>query len=373
MYGQKRAGKTSIMNRLKQKIRDTYGQESYIIVEFGSVGECNQSFFQFLAGIVTKLEDTIHADHKELYRFLQKNDVKFPYDKIVDDSPDDAKIGIFKRTLDKVIKKSREFGNSENKFIPLFLIDEFTYFYEWIKKDALPKSFMQFWKAFLENNSICTIIIGMDHMPQFVSEYSNEFACMSDFPVSFLKENDTKDLANKPIMLKDGSSRYKDKPGADALSYIYRLTAGSAYLTVIFCDAFVKYLNERKTTYVTKTVIDNFIKEKLLGNYPALKELHFDPQLDDPGKFSDKEKADTLSDNKTILTYIAVHANPPEYKLSLDKINCLDALSNHSEERLMEILDRLTRRGVLTRQANYYRIEIDLLRMWLLREIGKEF
>lgn len=372
MYGQKRAGKTSIMNHLKEKIRATHGHDSYIIVAVGSVGEY-QSFFQFLAAIIEKLENAIYEDHKDLYQFLQKEGVEFPYLEIEHSLSDDAKHGIFKRTLKKVIEKSREFGGSEDKFIPLFLIDEFTYFYQWIKEDALPASFMQFWKAFLENNPICTIIIGMDHMPQFVAEYPNEFACMSEFPVSFLKENDTKDLANKPILLKDGSSRYKGKAGEEALSYIYRLTAGSAYLTVIFCDAFVDYLNKRKTTYITKTVADNFIKEKLFGKCPVLNEKFFDPQLNDPGKFSAEEHDATCSDNKAVLTYIAVHADSASRELSLEKMNCLNELSDNTEQRLIEILDRLTKRGVLTRHSNYYKIEIDLLRMWLLRECGKEF
>ena len=212
----------------------------------------------------------------------------------------------------------------------------------------------------------------MDHMPQFIDEYTNEFACMRTFEVSFLQPDDTKDLANKPILLKDGSSRYKDKPGKDALSYIYELTAGSAYLTAIFCNAFVGYLNERKTNYITRTVIDNFIKDKLLGNYPVIKESMFDPQLVDPGKFSKQEQSDTKSDNKIILTYIALHADSLR-GLSRDKINCIDELSEQTQERQDEIINRLEKRGVLIKRTDYYKIQIDLLRMWLLRESGEDF
>ena len=372
MYGQKRAGKTSIMNHLKKKICDTYGQNAYLIISVGSVGECHSSLFRFFASIIYHLEVAIQRDHKKLYQFLQHEGVEFPYGEIECNPSDDAKYGIFQRTLKKVIEKSREFGDSENKFIPLFLIDEFTYFYQWLEEKSISASFMQFWKAFLENNPICTIIIGMDHMPQFVAEYPNEFECMLPFPVSFLKENYTKDLANKPILLQDGSSRYKNKAGEEALSYIYRLTAGSAYLTVIFCNAFVDYLNERKTTYITKTVIDNFIREKLFGKTPVLTEITFDPQLNDTGKFYPEKKA-IDDDNKTVLTYIALHADSASRELSLEKMNCIDELSEKNEKRLTEILDRLTQRGVLTRRSTYYKIEIDLLRMWLLRECGKEF
>ena len=372
MHGQKRAGKTSIMNHLKAKIREVYGEEAYVIVSVGSVGEV-QSLYAFLSRIVSKLKNTLRKEHKALYDFLLKNGVTFPYDEIESNPSDDAKTGIFRRTLDEIIEKSHEFSGSEDKYIPLFLIDEFTYFYQWIKDGMISANFMKFWKAFLQNNPICAIVIGMDHMPQFIEEYENEFACAGEIPVHFLKKADTKDLANKPILLKDGTSRYKDKPGEDALSYIYRLTAGSAYLTVIFCNAFVKYLNERKTTYITRTVIDNFIREKLLGPHPVLEKKMFEPQLNDPGKFSEQEQEATYSDNKTVLTYIAVHADNLKRELSRDKINCINELSERTNERLDVIVNQLTRRRVLTKRGNEYKIEIELLHMWLRREIGEDF
>ena len=373
MHGQKRAGKTSIMNHLEQKIRDAYGQEAYVIVSVGSVGEC-QSMYGFLAVMIYKLEETLRKEHRTLYDFLRKNEITFPYDEIESNSSDDAKNGIFKRTLNEIISKSREFGGSDNKYIPLFLIDEFTYFYQWIKDGSLSSNFMKFWKAFLQNNPVCSIVIGMDHMPQFIAEYENEFACSGEIPVHFLKENDTKDLAEKPILLKDGTSRYRDKTGEDALSYVYKLTAGSAYLTVIFCDAFVDYLNERRTTYITRTVIDNFIKERLLGSRPVLKGIMFDPQLNDPGKFSQEERDNTYADNKALLTYIAVHADKLNHELSREKIECMSELSEKTLERRNIILDRLVKRRVLNlRGSNYYKIEIELLRMWLRREVGEDF
>ena len=142
-------------------------------------------------------------------------------------------------------------------------------------------------------------------------------------------------------------------------------------MTAIFCNAFVGYLNERKTTYITRTVIDNFIKDKLLGNFPVMEESMFDPQLVDPGKFSE-QKQSTKSDNKIILTYIALHADSLR-GLSRDKINCIDELSEQTQERQDEIINRLEKRGVLIKRTDYYKIQIDLLRMWLLRESGEDF
>ena len=374
MFGQKRAGKTSIMNHLKQKIRESYGQDAYVIVDVGSVGLLHQSFAAFLSKIISRLENTLRKDHKELFKFLREREVKFAYREIEkDDTSEASRIGTFDRTLESILDTIHEFAQSEDKFIPLFLVDEFTYFYKWIKEGNIDGDFMKFWKAFLENNPVCAIIIGMDHMPQFINEYKNEFACMTSFPVHFLKEQYTKDLADIPIRLKDGSSRYRDKPGQDALSYIHQLTAGSAYLTVIFCKTFVEYLNKRKTTFVTRTVIDNFVKEVLLGTHPVLQETMFDPQLQDPGKFSVEKQVATYADNKAVLTCVALKADNQRHELSRDKINCFDNLSEKTPEHRDTVVERLKNRNVLTQSGDYYRIEIELLRMWFLREIGKDF
>ena len=373
IHGQKRAGKTSIMNRLKQKIRDVYGAETYVVVSMGSAGEF-QSFNSFLAAIIDKLASTLRRDHRPLYNYLKENGVEFAYNEIEsNDISDIAKQGIFRRNLNGIIDKSREFSSSDSKYIPLFLIDEFTYFYQWIKDGTFDTRFMQFWKAFLQNNPVCAILVGMDHMPQFIAEYQNEFACAEEIQIHFLKEKDTKDLANKPILLKDGSSRYRDRPGEDALNYVYWLTAGSAYLTVIFCNALVDYLNERKTPYITRTVIDNFIREKFLGSRPVLQGYMFDPQLNDPGKFSEEEQKNTRQDNRTVLTYIAIHSDNVSHELHREKICCEAELSEKTTARRDIILDQLIRRRVLTKRGDYYKIEIELLRMWLRRERGDDF
>ena len=178
---------------------------------------------------------------------------------------------------------------------------------------------------------------------------------------------------NKPILLKDGSSRYRDRPGEDALNYVYWLTAGSAYLTVIFCNALVDYLNERKTPYITRTVIDNFIREKFLGSRPVLQGYMFDPQLNDPGKFSEEEQKNTRQDNRTVLTYIAIHSDNVSHELHREKICCEAELSEKTTARRDIILDQLIRRRVLTKRGDYYKIEIELLRMWLRRERGDDF
>ena len=144
-------------------------------------------------------------------------------------------------------------------------------------------------------------------MPNFVAEYPNEFACMQAYPVSFLAAADMKQLADEPIRMADGSSHFKDEAGQDALDYIYMLTAGSAYLTVMFCNQMVDYLNETRTTYITRTVLDIFIKERLFASLSVKKP--FDPQINDPSKFAAEEQRNTREDNMRVMTCIALQAD----------------------------------------------------------------
>lgn len=378
MYGQKRSGKSSIMNQLKQKIQNTYGHDAYVIIEVGSVGGY-ATFFGFISKILSEWKKSLKNNHAELYKFLEENNVEFPNEKIESkDYTDDQKNGMFERALSNIIEKTAEFSQSENKYIPLFFIDEFTYIYQWLKEKKYPDNFMKFWKKIFQDYPLCAIMIGLDHMPQFIKEYANEFACTKTILVSFLKENHATALADEPMRLKNGLSRYKKNKSADddPLTYIYRLTAGSAFLIVIFCDEFVNYLNERKIKYITKIVIDNFIKEKLFELPPLLGEKEFDAQINDPGKF-DTENKNTYFDNKVVLTYIARHCDKVRHEIDVKKISCISELSVKTAERQSTIINQLLERRVLNKRnvdgVEYLRIEIELLRMWLLREEGIDF
>ncbi|MBR6013961.1 MAG: hypothetical protein IK062_09305 [Selenomonadaceae bacterium] len=368
MYGQKRAGKTSIMDRLKERIIKKYGNSAYLIVEIGSVGRAiGNPFLGFLSKLLSRLERTIKKQQPNLYKNLCDANITFPHVEInraADNNLITEGTRIFEIAFDNILQELEKKGGT-NKYIPMFLIDEFTYFYEWIKKGEVSSDFMKFWKGFLQDYPVCSIIIGQDSMPKFIAEYQNEFACMSRFPVTFLKKQYIDKLASESILLPDGSSRYKGKAGEEALDYVYSLTAGSAYLTVIFCSNFVDYLNETKTTYITKTVIDNFINGKLLDNLTL--EM-FNPQIDDPSKFDD-EKDSTIADNKIVLTYIANHADSAR-ELEEDKINCIEYLSDKYPEHRSKILEQLKNRGVLSKRSNKYKIEIELLQMWLKHTSG---
>ena len=371
LYGQKRTGKTSILDRLKKNIRDSYGKDAYIIIEIGSVGEYGSSdnpFFDVLAAMIRNFKRALRKDYKELYDYLQEYDIEFPSEKI-SLNENGTGFGIFKSALEEILDAIHDFIGNE-KLIPMFLFDEFTYFYEWIKTKRIDNNFMKFWKALLENNQICSIVVGMDNMPAFVQEFKNEFACMTPFRVTYLQEKDAKDMADKPMCLSNGESRYEK----EAIDYIYELTAGSAYLIAIFCDRFVCYLNDTRTLHITKTVIDNFIRQRFFGDVPeADGSIIFDPQLGDPSKFGEDNKI-TARDNKEVLSYIAMHANGKagDGEIAINAIDCSAQLSNKEPSYLKSLVEQLINRDVLqSRVEGYCTIKIGLLRIWLRREKGE--
>ena len=377
MYGQKRAGKTSIMGRLKDHIQKAY-PGAYIVVDLRSVGdivdiqntgEANRSFINFLFTIMDRFAKTVRREFPTLAAYLREQQIQFPCQELLE-AGSNAQV-IFNAAMREILQAIQDFGGM-NQYIPLFFMDEFTYFYEGMKRGVISTDFMKFWKSFLSNYHVCTIIIGMDNMPNFVAEYPNEFACMQAYPVSFLAAADMKQLADEPIRMADGSSHFKDEAGQDALDYIYMLTAGSAYLTVMFCNQMVDYLNETRTTYITRTVLDIFIKERLFASLSVKKP--FDPQINDPSKFAAEEQRNTCEDNMRVMTCIALQADDIHHEAEISQLDCVQMLSKPTREYQQQVLDQLVFRGVLElREKRYYRIRIDLLRKWLLREIGREY
>src|SRR6185437_9831725 len=106
---------------------------------------------------------------------------------------------------------------------PIFLIDEFTYVYEYIREGLRTPAFMRQWKSLLESRTFDAVLVGQDTMPRFKEAYPNEFGVTHDERISYLSQEEARALAEDPIMM-GSESRYK---GA-SLDRLTGLTAGSA-------------------------------------------------------------------------------------------------------------------------------------------------
>lgn len=75
LWGQRRVGKNSVKDYLKEKIRSEY-PNAYIIIELGSIGKC-RNLRDVLITIINKTEDALMQDYEEIYEKLIENGMEF--------------------------------------------------------------------------------------------------------------------------------------------------------------------------------------------------------------------------------------------------------------------------------------------------------
>ncbi|MDR3156520.1 MAG: tetratricopeptide repeat protein [Lactobacillales bacterium] len=350
LYGQTRAGKSSILFHCKNSIRDKYGT-SAIIIDYESAAE-TENLLHFLHNIIDLLINELRENHKHLYLLIkQEKLIDYPNKITSNDSNARIHFSTFFIRLNRILSNL-----SEEKII-ILLIDEFTSFHNSIKDGIIPTDFMKIWKAIIQNYGIYAIVIGQDNMPFFMEDYPNEFASMQIEQVTYLDNDAAEQLMSDPI-LHNKKSRYKQ----GALEKLFNLTAGSPYLTLILCDKLVDYLNSTKSIYITRTLVDEFLREKIFCSNSCLKKTTFEPQLRDKTIPNLEEK------NRKILLSIA-RAQLMVGSAEFHSLKCKDL----PEEELRLLINRLVVRNVISiRENRYYTINVQLLGEWLLFSYGKE-
>ena len=254
LWGQRRVGKNSVKDYLKEKIRLEY-PDAYLIIELGSIGKC-RNLREVLITIINKTEDALMQDYEEIYEKLIENGMEFSGYALENT---ESYMPKFSRFMDRLSVGLRKISEDE-KNIPLFFIDEFSYLYEWIEKGELDgKQFMRFWKSFIQDYGICSIIIAQDNIPVWKSRYENEFACMNhDNEITYLDYEGAKELICEPCQVAD-----KMLYTPEAVKLIYDWTKGSAYLIVIFCKHVIDYLNDIIPKKLQRLLFNLFSKRNL--------------------------------------------------------------------------------------------------------------
>ncbi|SIP94019.1 hypothetical protein SAMN05518682_0636 [Cellulosimicrobium aquatile] len=160
----------------------------------------------------------------------------------------------------------------------IFLFDEFTYLFEVLRgRDYQDKAredireFMRQWKALLESRAFSSLIIGQDTMPLFMQRFPNEFSSMAPVRLGYLALDETRSLADKPILESDGSSRYTGY----SLESIYEHTRGHPFFTQVLCDRIVRLANQRRKPQITEVDVDDAV-ESLVSGPEKLDPFRFD-------------------------------------------------------------------------------------------------
>ena len=354
LWGQRRVGKNSVKDYLKEKIRLEYS-DAYIIIELGSIGKC-RNLREVLITIINKTEDSLMQDYEEIYEKLIDNGMEFSRYALENT---DSYMPEFSRFMDRLSAMLKKISEDE-KNIPLFFIDEFSYLYEWIEKGEIDgKQFMRFWKSFIQDYGICAIIIAQDNIPVWKSRYENEFACMNhDNEITYLDYEGAKELICEPCQVAD-----KMLYTPEAVKLIYDWTKGSAYLIVIFCKHVIDYLNDNYTEKATKTIVQLVFEKEFIERKEMFESDDFEPQIQDVANVgSEGDVVNTR--NEELLKEIA----SATITSSQARIDELQFFTKYGEQA-RKIFVRLKERKIIeVERDTYCSISMPLLKFYLLRE-----
>jgi tetratricopeptide (TPR) repeat protein len=350
IYGQKRAGKTSVMIRLKEELQKN---QDILIIDIRNIASlinerAKVEFLdQILYGIVRELGVSIEEKEKkgssslgfavpDSLSFFQHPDCLSYFQEIFSD---------YRRRIQQ--------HDDWNGVRIVLMMDEFSYIYDCIVKNYIPEMFMKTWKALLQENLFSAVLASQDVFAKFKARFPNELGTSEDFRVNYLEKDDARDLIDLPIRIEgpSGKSRFLER----ALDRILEMTAGSPFYIQIMCDRLVEYLNRKRAPFATLNDVERVVKQELIrGNNPL-----------DLGKFDNlltsgdtSPEAISSEDAKVVLQVIA--RNSTTGACHRDSIVCAPSKPTDL------ILQDLVNRDVIIRDRDFYVIRVGLFKEWLL-------
>ncbi|BAZ87699.1 hypothetical protein [Dolichospermum compactum] len=342
IYGQKRAGKSSVLYHLKQQLGLPIIPVSFSI---GDIIGDDFSVGTFLYRIIQCIEDAFEDLNDQGYPAI---DVKRP---TLDELQQNSQLQFqdYMTNLRKSLKKVEAYKDAKI----MLLIDEFSYIYGEIMRGRIQDTFMKSWKALLEKRHFGAVLVGQDTMPQFIAHFPNEFQVAESQRISYLADDDARCLIIDPIRIIDTSeSRYK----GDAVNLLLRLTAGSPYYIQIFCNRLVEYMNRKKAIYVTDADIET-VKETLIGGHNSLDDSVFDNLIS-----AGDSSIDNIS-REDALSVLRDIAQGSRIQSHCDR----SAINFQTSKPIDQILDNLVGREVIEKQGtSLYKIKVGLFKEWLL-------
>lgn len=352
IYGQKRSGKSSVLNYLRKSLMDT-GEVFCISFSMGEIIKDISEvsfYYKILSCIKEELDlKEIAGDVVPHFDLPSKSEFK----KEDEENP----VNTFIKYIIKFKVACSKTLGWENKNL-VVMIDEFTYMYTAIKREQVSDSIMKQWKAVTQNEraQFSVVLVGQDVVPSFKKEgYArNAFGVIKDIRLTYLAKEPARDLIEKPILDKDGSSRFV----GNAVDRILEYTSRNPYYIQIFCDRLVDYMNEKKIIKVTESDVYDVAQTFVKGEQ-ALTEDKFD-NLINAGEAEDLQEY-PQSEILKILRNIAINTKNKPSVLKCD-INALD-----DKEKENKILKHLVDREVLEKEPNdQYRIKVKMFQEWLL-------
>ena len=338
IYGQKRSGKSSLLNQIKGKLES---DESHSVI-------CGKfSLLGLPANELNPVRWILKSIAESLLPGIRKHGI-FELNKSIilnfftEESDSFKALGDFVEHINTI--------EALKDFHFVIFIDEFTHLYQLIKDKKVDEDFMRRWIALIEMPGINlqAIVAAQDTLPHFMNESyaSNCFNKFSKEPLSYLTKEEALQLIKNPI--KDVLFHNH----SDELIYDY--TSGSAFFTQIFCTKLVDYLNSAKSNVVGKEEIE-IVAERLCTGTHRLEKSTFEC-LTKEADGSDFNEADNIR----VLKAIAEHTRAGGY------VNMDDLHVDFTQEKLKSVLGNLYDRRVISRQDKGYSINVKLFVKWIL-------
>jgi hypothetical protein len=357
--GQKRSGKTSILYHLIRKIRNE--SPNTIIIDFKSINSFGSSLFSnefkdFRKIILEFINDEINDYHKILREKMRELDFVVPIDEISSNSFE----YIFARFFTRF---ESYFGKMYNFAI---FIDEFTYIYQWIINKKVSSEFMDFWKTFITEYNINTVVVGQDYSESFISEFPEQFSSTKVIYVPYFNYENTKMLVTNPVLLTNGDNRYDTNTGEKAIKKIHELSGGSPFYTSQICYHLINYMNSQKRTYISYAdVLASLDKELLNEKSPKIDGDIFDPLYNVYSKDDDDISNPNFYYNSNYNMLCKIVEKEKRYP---DHYCPLADLVKKDRDKIL--IDGLIKRNVIIREDKKIKIVVQLFGEWYWR-IGR--
>lgn len=335
MFGQKRAGKSSLIEHLRRRLarREGIVPISFSLQDIATELSVQAFLHRILLGVAEVLEEL---------RFVGRDlpDFSPPGLDVLGSHPTSH----FHKAMSTLI---RDIKHRPTHLTFVLLIDEFTDIFKEIRKERIPRQFMKAWKAIIEKRYFASVLVGQDIMPAFKADFPNEFGVTEDVRVTYLDDVAATALIKNPI----GGKRFAGR----AMSRLLDLTAGSPYYTMMFGARLVDYMNTTRSVIVTEADIQT-VEEEMLRGDRRLTIDKFDNLLCAGDGMVDS--GIDPDDTRAVCNAI-VQGSEREGWCPRELVRGFD------EAALEKLLSDIETRDVAERKGTTYRLRVGLFRDWL--------
>ena len=340
MFGQKRAGKSSLLVHLRQRL----ARKGQVVSVYFSLQDIASELS--VTGFLHRILQSAAEELEEL-RFDGRDVPEYSPPPIEEmESHPTLRFHSEMTSLVRIMKRR----SSSLSFV--FLIDEFTDIFKAIKRGRIPSEFMKAWKAIIEKKYFASVLVGQDIMPAFKEDFPNEFGVTEDIRVTYLDNAAATALVEKPIG--------KDRFAGRAVRRLLDLTADSPYYTMMFCARLVDYMNTTRSVIVTEADI-RAVEDEMLHGERRLTKDKFDNLL----SAGDGVEDSGIEPDETYAVCTAIACG------SENETWCpRHAIREFDADHLGRLLRDLESRDVVERKGDAYRLRVGLFKDWLMERRG---